>query len=116
MPTFLLTHWVRDRSRGERIALEQIVRCQTKNTAELFELNDRGTLAPGKKADANVIDLDALHIHAPEIIYDLPASGRRLVQKVDGYRYTVCSGQVTYEDGKPTGAMPGVLVRGPQAG
>ena len=67
------------------------------------------------KADLNVVDLDHLHIHAPEIVYDLPAGGRRLVQDVSGYRWTVCSGTVTYEDGEPTGAMPGKVVRGPQA-
>jgi N-acyl-D-aspartate/D-glutamate deacylase len=66
------------------------------------------------KADLNVIDFDALHIHAPEMVYDLPAGGRRLVQKIDGYRYTIQSGRVTFEDGKPTGALPGKLVRGPQ--
>lgn len=115
MPTYLLTHWVRDRSRGDRIPLEYIVRCQTKNTAALFGLEDRGVLAPGMKADANVIDFDALRIHGPEMVYDLPANARRLIQKVDGYRYTICSGQVTYENGQPTGAMPGALIRGPQS-
>ncbi len=114
MPTYLLTHWVRDRTRGARIPLEQIVRCQTRNTAALFGLDDRGVLAPGMKADANVIDFDELRIRAPEMVYDLPASARRLIQQVDGYRYTVCSGQVTYEGGEPTGAMPGALLRGPQ--
>jgi len=114
MPTFLLTHWVRDRKRGERIPLEQVVERQTRRTAELYELRDRGVLAPGMKADVNVIDFDALHIHAPEMVYDLPASGRRLIQKVDGYRYTICAGEVIYQDGEPTGALPGKLVRGPQ--
>ena len=70
--------------------------------------------AAGMKADVNVIDLDALLLHAPEMVYDLPAEGRRLIQKVDGYRYTICSGEVTYEDGEATGAMPGRLIRGPQ--
>jgi len=114
MPTFLLTHWVRDRSRGERIPLERIVESQTRRTAALYGMCDRGVLAPGMRADVNVIDFDALHIHAPEVIYDLPAGGRRLVQKIDGYRYTIKSGEVTYEDGQPTGALPGRLVRGPQ--
>jgi N-acyl-D-amino-acid deacylase len=114
MPTYLLTHWARDRTRGERIPLERIVRCQTRNTAALFGLDDRGVLAPGMKADANVIDFEGLRIHAPEMVYDLPAGARRLVQRADGYRYTVCSGVVTYEDGAPTGAMPGRLIRGPQ--
>jgi len=112
MPTYLLTHWVRDRRRGARIPLEQAVRLQTGNTAAVYGLTDRGTLTPGKKADVNVIDLDALQLHAPEMVFDLPAGGRRLVQHVDGYRATVVSGQVTFEDGEPTGIRPGGLVRG----
>jgi N-acyl-D-aspartate/D-glutamate deacylase len=115
MPTFLLTHWVRDRERGERLPLEMVVESQTKRTAELYGMQDRGVIAPGMKADLNVIDFDALHIHAPEMVYDLPAEGRRFVQKIDGYDYTVQSGEVTYEGGRPTGALPGKLVRGPQA-
>jgi N-acyl-D-aspartate/D-glutamate deacylase len=114
VPTFLLTHWVRDRVRGERIPIETIVSRQTRHTAQFYGMHDRGVLAPGMKADVNVIDLDALHIHAPEMVYDLPAEGRRLVQKADGYCYTICSGEVTYEGGAPTGALPGKLVRGPQ--
>ncbi len=114
VPTFLLTHWVRDRTRGERMPLEKIVESQTRRTASFYGMEDRGVLAPGMKADINVIDFDALRIHAPEMVYDLPAGGRRLVQKIDGYRYTVQSGEVTYEDGVPTGALPGKLVRGPQ--
>jgi N-acyl-D-aspartate/D-glutamate deacylase len=110
----VLTHWVRDRARGERIALETIVERQTRHTAGFYGMQDRGVLAPGTKADVNVIDFDNLHIHAPEMVYDLPAEGRRLVQKVEGYRYTICSGEVIYEDAKPTGALPGKLVRGPQ--
>ena len=112
MPTYLLTHWVRDRQRGARIPLEQAVRLQTGNTAAVYGLTDRGTLAPGKKADVNVIDLDALQLHAPEMVFDLPAGGRRLVQRVEGYRATIVSGAVTFEDGEPTGARPGGLVRG----
>ncbi len=114
VPTFLLTHWVRDRTRGERIPIEEVVAKQTQRTASFFGMDDRGVLAPGMKADVNVIDLDGLRIHSPEMVYDLPAQGRRLIQKVDGYRYTICSGQVIYEDGKPTGALPGKLVRGHQ--
>jgi N-acyl-D-aspartate/D-glutamate deacylase len=114
MPTFLLTHWARDRSRGERIPLETLVEAQTRRTAECYGMEDRGVLAPGMKADLNVVDFDALHIHAPEMVHDLPAEGRRLIQKVDGYRYTICSGEVIYEDGKPTGRLPGKLIRGPQ--
>ena len=114
MPTFLLTHWARDRKRGERIPVEQVVASQTRRTAAFYGMLDRGLVAPGMKADLNVIDWDRLHIHAPEIVYDLPADGRRLIQKVDGYRYTIQTGAVTYEDGEPTGALPGRLVRGPQ--
>jgi N-acyl-D-aspartate/D-glutamate deacylase len=114
IPTYLLTHWVRDRERGERIPLEAIVERQTRRTAEFYGMHDRGVIAPGMKADLNVIDFDHLHIHAPEFVYDLPAGGARFIQGVDGYRYTVCSGEVTYEDGKPTGSLPGVLIRGPQ--
>jgi N-acyl-D-aspartate/D-glutamate deacylase len=113
-PTFLLTHWVRDRKRGARIPLEHAVAGQTRRTAELYGLLDRGALVPGLKADVNVIDLARLHIHAPEVVYDLPASARRLVQKIDGYDYTIVSGQVTYEQGDVTGALPGRLLRGPQ--
>ena len=112
MPTYLLTHWVRDRTRGERIPLEQAVRLQTGNTAAVYGLTDRGTLEPGKKADLNLIDFDALRLHAPEMVFDLPAGGRRLVQRVDGYRATIVSGEVTFENGEPTGARPGGLVRG----
>jgi len=115
MPTFLLTHWARDRRRGERIAVEQVVAAQTRRTASFYGMHDRGLLAPGMKADVNVIDFERLHIHAPEMVYDLPADGRRLIQKVDGYRYTIQTGAVTYEDGETTGALPGRLVRGPQA-
>jgi N-acyl-D-aspartate/D-glutamate deacylase len=114
MPTYLLTHWVRDRSRGERLPVEFVVKRQTADTAKLYGLNDRGTLKPGLKADVNAIDLDGLRLHAPEMVFDLPAGGRRLVQQVDGYKHTVVSGEVTYQDGQPTGAMPGRLIRGPQ--
>ncbi len=112
MPTFLLTHWVRDRRRGARIPLEQAVRLQTGNTAAVYGFADRGVIAVGKKADLNVIDLDALRLHAPEMVHDLPAGGRRLIQRVDGYRATIVSGEVTFEDGEPTRARPGTLVRG----
>jgi N-acyl-D-amino-acid deacylase len=114
VPTFLLTHWVRDRRRGARIALETIVENQTRKTAAFYGMQDRGVVAPGMKADLNVIDLEGLRIHAPEMVRDLPAGGRRLVQRIDGYRYTIQSGQVTYEDGRATGALPGRLIRGPQ--
>jgi len=111
MPTYQLTHWVRDRSRGERLSLEQAVHLQTGRTAGVYGLHDRGTLAVGKRADVNLIDLDALRLHPPEMVFDLPADGRRLVQRVDGYVATVVSGQPTFENGVPTGARPGRLVR-----
>ncbi len=112
MPSYLLTHWARDRRRGERIPLEQAVHLQTGNTAAVYGIADRGTLEVGKKADINVIDLDALTLKAPEMVFDLPAGGRRLVQRADGYRFTVVAGEVTFEDGEDTGARPGRLVRG----
>lgn len=114
MPTYLLTHWVRDRDRGERIPLEFAIKRQTHDTAQLYGLNDRGTLEAGKKADLNLIEFDRLRLHPPEMVFDLPANGRRFVQRADGYRHTIVSGEITFEDGAPTGAMPGKIVRGPQ--
>ncbi len=111
MPTFLLTHWARDRTRGQRIAVEEAVRLQTSSTAALYGFDDRGVVAPGKKADLNVVDFDTLQLHTPEMVFDLPAGGRRLVQRVDGYMATLVAGEVTYEHGEPTGARPGRLVR-----
>jgi N-acyl-D-amino-acid deacylase len=111
-PTFLLTHWVRDRRRGARLPLELMVKRQTSETAAMYGLHDRGVLAPGKKADVNVIDLDHLRLLPPELVFDLPAGGRRMIQKAEGYRATIKSGTVTFEDGRPTGALPGTLLRG----
>lgn len=113
-PTYMLTHWVRDRERGPRLPLEKVVRMQTHDTARLYGLNDRGVIAPGMKADINVIDLDKIRILAPEMVFDLPADGRRMIQRAEGYRATIVSGVVTFEDGEATGEMPGRLVRGPQ--
>ncbi len=113
-PTYMLTHWVRDRSRGPRLSLEKVVSMQTRDTARLYGLNDRGVLAVGMKADVNVIDFDALTIQPPEMAFDLPAGGRRMIQKAVGYVATVVSGVVTYENGEATGALPGRLIRGPQ--
>jgi N-acyl-D-aspartate/D-glutamate deacylase len=113
-PTYVLTHWVRDRTRGPRIPLEWAVKKQTHDTAALYGMNDRGVLAPGKKADVNVIDFANLTLHAPAMAFDLPAAGRRLIQRADGYTATLVSGEVAFEGGEPTGAMPGKLVRGPQ--
>lgn len=113
-PSFMLSHWARDRSRGPRLGLEDAVRLQTSGTADAYGLCDRGRLAPGFKADVNLIDFGALHLHAPEMTCDLPAGGRRLIQRVDGYGATVVSGEPTYIDGEATGALPGGLIRGPQ--
>jgi N-acyl-D-amino-acid deacylase len=114
LPTFMLTHWARDRSRGEGIALEQVVHLQTRRTAELYGFRDRGLLAPGYVADLNVIDHDALALEPPEMVYDLPASGKRLVQRARGYVATVKSGVVVRQDDEATGERPGRLLRGPQ--
>ncbi|MEY2423229.1 MAG: N-acyl-D-amino-acid deacylase [Acidimicrobiaceae bacterium] len=111
MPTTLLTHWVRDRSRGERLSIEQAVHLQTGRTAATYGFRDRGTLVPGMRADINLIDLDGMRLHAPEMVFDLPAGGRRLIQRVEGYKATVVAGRVTYVDGEPTGERPGRLVR-----
>ncbi len=110
--TFLLTHWARDRKRGEKLPVEFVVKRQTADNADFFGLRDRGRLAPGLKADINVIDHAGLRLHPPEIIHDLPAGGRRLVQRVDGYDMTLVSGTPIYENGQSTGARPGKLVRG----
>jgi N-acyl-D-amino-acid deacylase len=114
-PTYMLTHWVRDRTRGARLPLERVVQMQTSDTARLYGLDDRGLLAPGMKADINIIDLDALRILPPEMTFDLPAAGRRLIQRAEGYRATIVSGVVTFVNGEATGAEPGKLIRGPQA-
>lgn len=113
-PTYLLTHWARDRSRGERIPLELLVKWQTQDTAATVGLNDRGILRPGFKADINIIDFEGLKLHAPTIVYDLPAGGRRLGQAAEGFRATIVSGVVTYQDGSATGKLPGKLIRGAQ--
>jgi N-acyl-D-aspartate/D-glutamate deacylase len=114
MPTFMLSHWVKGRTRGGRLPLERVVRAQTRATAELFDLHDRGLLAPGHQADVNVIDPDALRVHPPEMRHDLPSGAGRLVQRATGYRYTVAHGQVIVEDDETTDALPGRLLRGPQ--
>ena len=112
MPTFILTHWGRDRTRGEQLPLEFIVRSMTQRTAEAYGIRDRGTLEAGKLADINVIDFEQLRLFRPEAIHDLPLGGKRLVQRVSGYDYTIKSGEVTFENGEHTGALPGSLVRG----
>ena len=113
-PTYLLTHWTRDRSRGDKLSIPFVVAAQSRKTAQTVGLYDRGVIAPGYKADLNVIDYDRLHLHAPKVHYDLPAGGRRLLQQADGYDATIVSGVVTQRDGMATGARPGRLVRGAQ--
>jgi N-acyl-D-aspartate/D-glutamate deacylase len=113
-PTYLLTHWTRDRSRGEKLSIPFVVAAQSRKTALSVGLTDRGLLAPGYKADVNVIDYDRLHLHPPKVHYDLPVGGRRLLQQVDGYDATIVSGVVTQRGGTSTGAHPGQLIRGAQ--
>jgi N-acyl-D-aspartate/D-glutamate deacylase len=110
--THMLTHWTRDRKRGERLPIETVVRWHTRDTAAAVGLCDRGLVRPGYKADLNVIDYDRLTLRPPRMVHDLPAGGRRLVQDAEGYRYAIVSGEVTYRDGQPTDALPGRLVRG----
>ncbi|MBT95008.1 MAG: amidohydrolase [Acidimicrobiaceae bacterium] len=112
IPTFMLSHWTRDRTRGEKLPLEWIIKKQTNDTASLYGLDDRGTLQIGKRADINVIDYDALTLYGPKMAYDLPAGGRRLLQEASGYDYTVVAGTVTRQFGKDTGQRPGRLIRG----
>jgi N-acyl-D-aspartate/D-glutamate deacylase len=111
MPSYMLAHWGRDRARGPTLPLERLVQRQTSETSEFFGLNDRGRLAPGLRADVNVIDFDALKLHKPELVHDMPANGRRFVQRVEGYETTLVAGLPIFERGQHTGAMPGRLVR-----
>ena len=112
IPTFMLTHWTRDRSRGERLPLELVVQKQSRDTAWLYGLRDRGVVAPGFRADLNLIDYDRLRLHRPELVHDLPGGARRLVQRADGYVATFVAGEQTWSEGDNTGARPGRLVRG----
>ncbi|WP_338426532.1 N-acyl-D-amino-acid deacylase family protein [Sphingopyxis kveilinensis] len=112
-PTFMLQHWVRDRA-GKRIALEHAVKRQCRDTAMLYGLEDRGLLAPGYLADLNVIDMERLKLGKPWLAFDLPAGGKRLLQKADGYVATIKSGVVTFRDGEMQGPTPGGVIRGPQ--
>jgi N-acyl-D-aspartate/D-glutamate deacylase len=114
-PTFMLTHWTRDRTRGPKLALEHVVHRQTRQTADLFGLHDRGSVAPGQRADLNVIDYDALGFGLPRMAFDLPAGGRRLVQRANGYDATFVAGVQTVDHDELTGERPGRLVRGPQS-
>lgn len=110
-PTSLLTHWTRDRTRGPRLRVEEVVKRQAADTAALVGLLDRGRIAEGMRADLNVIDYDRLTLMAPEIVHDLPAGGKRLMQRATGYVATIVAGAITYRDGEPTGALPGRLLR-----
>ena len=112
-PTTLLAHWGRDRLH-DRIDLPFLVQRQCRDTARTVGLMDRGMLAPGFRADLNVIDFQRLRARRPEVRYDLPAGGRRLVQRADGYQHTFVAGREVMRNGEPTGALPGRLVRGPQ--
>jgi N-acyl-D-aspartate/D-glutamate deacylase len=112
MPTFILSYWARDRVKGEQFPLEFLVRKLSSDTAKAYGLSDRGELKPGMLADINIIDFERLRLFRPEAIHDLPAGGKRLVQRVEGYRYTLKSGVVTFDDGEHTGALPGSLIRG----
>ena len=111
-PTSMLTHWTRDRTRGPKLLVRDVVRMQTRDTARTVGLHDRGVIAKGLRADINVIDYDHLTLHSPSVVYDLPAGGRRLIQRADGYAVTMVAGEVTYRDGEATGALPGRLLRG----
>ncbi len=111
-PTWMLTHWARDRSRGPGLALPEVVRKMTSETARLFGMTDRGVIAPGLRADLNVIDHDGLTLHEPELVHDLPAGGSRFLQRATGYDATVVAGEVTREHDAFTDARPGRLVRG----
>ena len=112
MPTYMMAYMSRDRTRGPIFPLEFTVHKMTRDTALVYGLNDRGVIAPGFRADLNIIDFDQLALEDPKMVYDLPAGGKRLIQKARGYVATICKGEVTYEHGVHTGAMPGRLLRG----
>jgi N-acyl-D-aspartate/D-glutamate deacylase len=112
MPTFMLTHWTRDRSRGDTLPLEMIIKKQTQDTAMLYGLSDRGTLKVGMLGDVNIIDYENLQLESPFVTSDLPAGGTRLVQGARGYVATIKSGEITFDRGQDTGARPGQLLRG----
>lgn len=116
LPSFMLAHWGRDRSRGPKLPLEFLVKRQTSETADFFGLTDRGRLAPGLRADVNLIDFDRLQFFKPELVHDMPANGRRFVQRVNGYQATIVAGVPVYERGEHTGALPGKLVRAGRVG
>jgi N-acyl-D-aspartate/D-glutamate deacylase len=110
--TFVLTHWVRDRTRGPKLPVELAVKRMTRDTAALYGFADRGTLTPGQRADLNLIDLAGLRLEPPVMVQDLPAGGQRFLQRARGYRATFVAGEQTIDCDEPTGALPGRLVRG----
>ena len=111
VPSYMLTHWARDRARGPKLPIEWVVKRQTSETADFFGLADRGRLKSGLKADINIIDFNSLRLRMPEMVHDLPAGGKRLVQRVEGYKAIIVSGEPIFEDGAETGTRPGKLVR-----
>lgn len=115
VPTYMLSYFTRDRERGTRLPLEFVVNKMTQDTAQVYGLYDRGVIAPGYRADINLIDYQKLSLNPPKMVYDLPAQGKRLVQTANGYRATICAGEITFEDGNYTGATPGRLLRGGKA-
>ncbi len=106
-----MTHWGRDRTRGDQLSLEFIVQSLTSSTAHAYGMFDRGQLTEGKIADINIIDFAQLRLHRPEAVFDLPAGGRRLVQRAEGYEVTIKAGEVIFKNGEHSGALPGKLVR-----
>jgi len=114
MPTFMLSFWTRDRTRGPRLELEHVVARQTGGTASFYGLHDRGQVQVGKRADLNIIDYENLSFETPRMAWDLPGGAPRFVQKARGYKATICRGQVTVQDDEFTGVYPGKLIRGKQ--
>ncbi|MFC5182452.1 N-acyl-D-amino-acid deacylase family protein [Actinomadura harenae] len=112
LPTTMLAHWARDRKRGEKLPVEHVVKMMTRDTARLYGLSDRGAIAPGMRADLNLVDLENVALRRPEMRHDLPAGGRRFVQRADGYLATFVNGVQTFAGGEHTGELPGRLVRG----
>ena len=112
LPTFVLAHWVRDRSRGERLSIEHAIKLLSKEPADLYGLGDRGLVEVGRRADLNLIDLDRVELDLPEITADLPTGASRILQRGHGYIATICGGEVTFLDGEPTGARPAGVIRG----
>ena len=110
-PSYLLAHFVRDRQQGPRIQLEHAIKMQTHDTAKLYGLKDRGVIAPGMRADINLIDLENIRLPLPEMVNDLPAHGQRLIQRAHGYELTIVDGCITFDEGEHTGELPGRLVR-----